>query len=434
MKEQFDKVLRDHIKDTFDAYDDGMSHNGWLSFQKKVRNKKRKIFFMWSVPSGIAASLLFFLFTNNGITEQGNRLSETSEIVLYKKNNDIASTDIETTANAEKPAVGKSSVKQTAPAKHNIIENSTSNTHVKAEEHVLAHIEPLTEQTVIFADSIKLAPIHIEHINTTASLQKDAANLILEEPTERPLFSEIFTNSNPYFSYTAQKNNKQELKMKLKNLNFALDASTFMNFSKMGLNDEINIAIGVVSEYKLSKHFSVHSGINVNRQTSSFEHPIDFSRPLDNAQNAMALTNTIGSVINGQFTNAKLVGLDIPLNIKYSSNNRKVNWFVSSGLSSYALMNEKYFNNFSVLNYGFDGVETQNLSMTEEYAKSPLSNFQFARSVNFSMGLSFPLKDVTTLSIEPFVKYPLKSLGQERLELGSGGVSMKLYLNKKLFK
>src|SRR5690606_15987929 len=135
-------------------------------------------------------------------------------------------------------------------------------------------------------------------------------------------------------------------------------------------------------------------------------------------------------VINGHFTNAKLVGLDIPIAFKYTAGGRKLNWFVSTGFSAYTLLNEKYFNNFSVINYGFAGVETQNVTTEEEHTDRPFSNFQLARSINFSTGISFPVKNVTTLSIEPFIKYPLKSLGQERLSLGSGGISFKMNLNK----
>src|SRR5690606_13398654 len=134
---------------------------------------------------------------------------------------------------------------------------------------------------------------------------------------------------------TDQKAVKEPISLKLKNVQFNVDVSTFMNFSKETLNDDVNLAVGVVSEYKLSKHFSINSGINLNRQTASYTH--NTAEPMENAQNAMSLTNSIGSMINGHFTNAKLVGIDIPISFKYSAGSRKLKWFLSGGFSAYTL-------------------------------------------------------------------------------------------------
>ena len=80
MKEQFDRELRNHIKDTFDHYDDLMADDGWNQF-KKHRNRKRRGLVLWyALPSGIAAALaviwLFNAMQNDIVQPQNQPLAE----------------------------------------------------------------------------------------------------------------------------------------------------------------------------------------------------------------------------------------------------------------------------------------------------------------------------------------------------------------------
>ncbi len=439
MREQFDKELRDHIKDTFDVYDDGLADNGWKYYQRKERSKKHRAFLMWSLPTGIAAAITFFLLINfyqsspiieKTIADMGKPL------IAAHKNEPKA----KNTQNTKENTITKTII---PPNKNAVVQEIFIN-NIGNKENSDKEILPIKYIALAAVDTAN-SPFLAEQDNLTVSVPFDgqknqpvedlAQNTIpqslFEEKTEAT-FIDVSANPNPVFAYTNKNDNKKPTTFKLKNVQFNIDASTFVNFSKEAIDDDVNVAVGVVSEYKLSKHFSINSGININRQTASYRH--NTSEPLENIQNAMALTNSIASVINGHFTNAKLVGLDIPISFKYSTGGRKLSWFVSSGFSAYTLLNERYLNNFSVINYGFAGVETQNLTVEEEHTDTPFANFTLARTINISTGISFPIKNITTLSIEPFIKYPLKTVGQERLDLGSGGVSFKMNLNKNLFK
>ncbi|ADY52664.1 hypothetical protein Pedsa_2112 [Pseudopedobacter saltans DSM 12145] len=441
MKEQFDKVLRDHIKDTFDEYDDGMAHDGWLHYQKKLRNKRRRTVLLWTLPSGIAASLLFLMFFSTSDQlhiDDGNKL-----VVKEKPLKDIV--DKENNSPVLSPPLHKESQnrvdKYSADKRnHKLLHNQESylsNNVRTADNEIIAPID--NHETLVEEFSLNNKEIPASNKTDYRDVSNEESLIAIEKPKSlldeeenAPVYADI-ANSRSSFAYDKSQKNSASFKNKLRNLRLSLDASTYMNFSDAGINDHINISIGIVSEYQISKKLSIYSGINVNRQSSSFSHEI-LATPQDNTMQAMALTNSIASIVNGQFTDAKLVGLDIPINLRYSTNNKKINWFVSSGLSSYALISEKYLNNFSVTRFAFSGVETSTVSTVEEHSESPISSFQFARSVNFSFGVAFPLKKVTTLSIEPFMKYPLKQFGQQNLSLGASGVSVKMHLNKNLFK
>lgn len=443
MKEQFDKVLRDHIKDTFDEYNDGLAHDGWLHYQKKTRNKKRKAFLLWSLPSGIAASILFILFFNNNISKQDdvtNKLVDGKELNMsgnFQKSTEdrLLRPSIplnKTLAKKSAYPLSKEKVRQISPSDKKVFLENTEQQVVNPANSI-PNVSENTSTNNHSNDDLKST----EHIVTTNNTSAHATSILentksLFEEEEPPTYADVYQNPTSSFGYDKGGKTRMAFKNKLKNVKLSLDASTYVNFSDAGLNDQINLAVGVVSEYRITKKLSIHSGINVNRQSSSFTHEVPVSQ--DNVTTAMSLTNSVASIVNGQFTNARLVGLDIPLNIKYSTNNKKLNWFVSSGISSYALVNEKYFNSFSVTRFAFTGVETSTVSTVEEHTESPISSFQFARSLNFSVGFAFPMKKVTTLSVEPFIKYPLKQFGQQNLALGSGGVSLKIELNKGLFK
>ena len=56
MKEQFDKELRNHIKDTFGVFDDHLADDGWRKLNDRKKKKRRAFFFWYLLPSGIAAS------------------------------------------------------------------------------------------------------------------------------------------------------------------------------------------------------------------------------------------------------------------------------------------------------------------------------------------------------------------------------------------
>ena len=64
MKEQFDKTLRNHIKDTFGSYNDQFASDGWEKLVRKKRRKRRGLIFWYALPSGIAAALAIIWMYN----------------------------------------------------------------------------------------------------------------------------------------------------------------------------------------------------------------------------------------------------------------------------------------------------------------------------------------------------------------------------------
>jgi|GEM_PF-2134005 len=456
MKQQFDKELRDHIKDTFDVYDDLMEDDGWLKYERKVKRKKHRAIFMWSFPSGMAAALALVWLLNigsydalddkNKIKIATNNPSQKLEEKSYPspKNKDI---------NKKNSLSGVESLKEKPVSLPNDDVNNTITNSVATE---VVNIMAAETSTVISDAELPVNSAFIAENETSVPVINEKTPVI-KETIATPSQSEFAANTsqenkNPFnqqetgfnntfsdLAINAYADENEEISTKKsdsKKMKVGVDASTFMNFTKDGVGQDMNLGVGLVSEYKISKNFSINSGININKQSASYTaNSGDVRESAKSSAMFSSLAPMATPVINQQSSNAKLVGFDIPFAIKYSSNNKKtLNWFLSTGFSSYTLLTETYLNNISVVNYGISGIQTTNEVITEEHKDGLFSNLQLARTLNFSVGLQFPIKNFTSLSVEPFIKYPLRSFGREDLTIGSSGVSLKMNLDKRLFK
>ncbi|QEK50618.1 hypothetical protein FYC62_02250 [Pedobacter aquae] len=446
MNEQFDKELRDHIKDTFDIYNDQMADDGWKKYQQKVQRKKLRAFLLWSVPSGMAAALAILWLLN--MTVQTETQEELTPIKISKNIIQKPSATINSEDEPKPKDIEITLGKQTNESSENVIKQEEA--FIKNQKAKRQNPTTLASNFVVddyfFLNDTLASPLEISPKSIITQLTQHHIASVDFAPSTSEIIAANKTNnkslgnsspvlalaSTPQSAYSGDIKKSVVKPFKtLKKLKLGLDASTFMNFTREGVSEDINLAIGIISEYKLSNKFSLSSGFNINKQTAAF---ISSNPQQNNAASEKAFANAMATVVTQNFSNARLVGIDIPLQVKYTSSAKKINWFVTSGFSSYTLLNERYLNNISVVNYGFAGVETNNIVLKEENNNNLFSNLQLARTLNFSVGVNIPVKNVTSLAIEPFIKYPIRTVGNERLEIGSGGISFRLNLNNSLFK
>lgn len=471
MKEQFDKELRNHIKDTFGGFDDHLADDGWRKLNDRKKKKRRAFIFWYILPSGIAASLALFLLLNQSIDIpfQNGKIEEKTE-TTGKQNPNIGSNKVDDEkSNLEKKIDGAldnssdllSTKPQNAKAKKlnvNVkkqkgesIASSYSNTkiadlassslsskkdrltvnlsknnqvdYIDAEEKVKTPISA-QESDLIISNNTNYIVDRVQEISTQEKAftvpinnsKQDITSKSLEQPKESYQKLAVLNQAK------ADTKNKKPIQNS-KKFKIGIDANTYVNFSENGINDKINLGLGIISEIKLSKQLSINTGIALNGQNSTFNGNQKTNQDFSNASFAIS---SLAVVPNAQITNAKLVGLDIPLNLKYAVKIGKTSGFISSGFSSYSLINEKYFNEYSVINYSFTGVSTSRVSNVTDNPSGKFSYFKFARTLDISFGILYPLSKKSSLSIEPFMKYPLSGLGYQDLKIGSSGLSFKI--------
>jgi hypothetical protein len=108
--------------------------------------------------------------------------------------------------------------------------------------------------------------------------------------------------------------------------------------------------------------------------------------------------------------------LDIPLNIKYYFLLRQKNLlFASLGMSSYLMLNEKY-----------SFISTNNNTNTWDY--SSRNNYYFS-VVNFSLGYERLISKSFSVQAEPYIKMPLKYIGEGQIKLFTAGLFVSLKYN-----
>jgi hypothetical protein len=119
---------------------------------------------------------------------------------------------------------------------------------------------------------------------------------------------------------------------------------------------------------------------------------------------------------------AKLIGFDLPLNLKYLFLQKKNTIYLSTGFSSNFFISESY-------TYGYNYKNNTNKGAEQE-ATSRFKSLDLARVINISVGLEHPLKNKTRLSVEPFLKYPLSGLGSHDIRYSAAGLNLKFGLNR----
>ncbi len=106
--------------------------------------------------------------------------------------------------------------------------------------------------------------------------------------------------------------------------------------------------------------------------------------------------------------------LDVPLNLRYYAVNRDLaRWYLTAGLSSYLMLKEKYNLEYSSYNYG--GTTYDNTLELKN------KNKHYLDIVNLGIGYERVLSDRLSLQVEPYLKLPLKGVGEGDISLKSAG-------------
>lgn len=213
---------------------------------------------------------------------------------------------------------------------------------------------------------------------------------------------------------------------------FSVYAATFFNYAK-GSQNQVNAGAGFTSDIKLSKNLKLSTGLalaqntlNYNKnQPSNGPAAVSFSPSLSTAYNSTQADFTkVSSAPSFKNYNANLIGLDIPVNLKYEFNPQKNDTYVSAGLSSGTFINEAYTASYSYPGLAqAAGVQAQT---SDETTHKSFNSFYFAKTLNVAFGVGYPLGKSNRIIIEPFLKYPLDGLGSQQIKFGAGGLNLKL--------
>jgi hypothetical protein len=457
MDEQFDDNLKNHIKEVFENFEDTSADEGWLLLRKKFPAGQARRPLVWLWWGAAAAVLLIFLgiglWINSGTRQSEKRIVKTinhaqpTNLATNKTHRDTldkVTTNKENLAKATikaNPAINsngfktfgqvkklaqpalltKSSLKDTS-IKNSVIAKTVNNDKNINNQVPVQQLATAGKPTAA-ASQQPGTKVPDQQLVTAAQTPSVNSSIIKKQPPAKSINS-MFAEDKVVKSPEDEK-----LKIDTKRVRFSVYAATYFNYAK-GSNNQVNEGLGVTTDLRITKNLKFVTGIAIAQNTLNFSS----TAPPVTAQYeyAAAATSVIPQALNVnnyavptlKNYDASLVGLDIPLNLKYEFNPQKNDTYVLAGLSSGTFINQTYTSQYNYPN-SFSSQQTQDV-----ITHSSANSFYFAKTLNVAFGVGYPLGK-NRLVIEPFLKYPLQGLGSQDIRFGSGGLNLKFNFEKK---
>ena len=452
MEDELDKDLKKRIREVFDQYEDPTADEGWLKLKEKFpeeKTKRRAMVWWW------AAAALLLLFLGFGVWEY-ERNDNPAPLTINKDHRKITHGIKEIEKNnpgINNPAPDNmvKDLDKTAGSsihKNNLLTEASSKKRRPVNDRSINKLNPETKNHVdytanqpgrvtVHTDSTKnkLAnkptnPLNANTgVDTTTKVSNPPANTsspinkIADKPADqKKSIASMFAND--------KQPAKKEDRLSDARVRFGIYAATYFNYAK-GSGNQANLGAGATADIRLSKNLKLETGITVAQNSFNFgnsvptyaaESSISVAAPAVarvSAYRAAALV-TLASVPAFKDYDASLVGLDIPLNLKYEFNPQKNSIYVLAGFSSGTFINETY-----TYQYNYPAILSPSLQQVkDETTRNSFNSFYFAKTLNFAFGVGYPLGK-NRIIFEPFLKYPLEGLGSQDIKFGSGGINLK---------
>lgn len=398
--EDIDKLFREGLNPENDTIT--FQEEDWLKLKDRLEgNKSRKKAIYWITRLGGVAALLFlFLMIRILLPEQQKQGAEPNETKTEiaktdeKQNQTQAPTEITKPAEVKKPVYVASMAKEkikvtTQPAKKQATTNLPENTAAKSDSAAANNTtvpKELTGQKVPSGES----NIQAAKQDTVKSPTRES-NPVNESP--------LLANTEPELKPEPE---RQMRKLALSVL-VAPDYNGVdnLNNAKMG-ND-----LGLMLTYGIAKNWSVSTG------------GIYAKKLYDASYTSYQPTKNLWTKYYPSSVNADCRVLDIPVNISYAFLNRnKTKILLGTGISSYIMLRENYhFNYYKVYKNTLVDYRVVN------------ENQHWLSVVNVQASIEQQINSRLSISLQPFMKIPLKNIGFAGVKLQTLGLAVNLNWN-----
>lgn len=410
MKAADDELIA-HIRESLTAHEEAYAPGAWERFEKKER-KGRGLLWLASLGSAAAVLLIgFVLFYTSRV--QDKKVRQQAAIKTEQK--------IETRTSAPVTAVipetGKTITENlnTPVSENKAVVVQRKNNNVINSPLIVAVQQPLGSK------SINTHPPIVTSVKETNPVD---SGLIAKTPpkADKPRsfqeFLEAEVKANPQMAQTktsAKKNDKWEIGV--------------IVAPSIGNSKKLNMGYGLSMAYALSNKVSISSGISYNEMGASKDLTGGAGKTMNSPAEMSSLVTESKSL---QSVDANLIGLDIPVEIKYYFTKKL---YTNFGLSAFAVLSQKQNNNYlqgTLENRtaefagqpGFNTVLTQK-AVSEEVPSGEIRNNKYLGFYNISFGYKQKISDKRAFSVEPFMKLPMKEFSKENLYLIGTGVRLK---------
>lgn len=434
MKNPVDNMLTSRIKQVFDEFEDPGAAAGWEQLRKKHPGSNRRPLILWlSSAAAVLVLATGLWFVNKNETPMAMNPGKEKKSIAGNKTTPL---DTVNSFNTSK-TVEKRILKQESSTRSKISFPETINPRPERTWIVSLPAES-SEKLVSKLTELKTTPEQgIEKATATAledeiALSKSATLAINDrqgfdkvkiEQAKKPQYVKEFT---PEPVENEEKDEKVDFKGK--KLALSVFAGSYFNYAE-GSENQLNFGAGFTSDIRLGRNLKLSTGLSIASNSLSYDNGQDV--PESATSDFHSVSPSTGQNLSLNLTtitrySASLLTLDVPVNIKYQFIPESDKLYVVAGLSSGTYLNETYgfqYRNFNTASGSYSS------RAQGQKIKKQLNDFDFARTLNLSFGISTAFGKTQTMSIEPFVKYPLGGLGTEDLKFGSTGVNLKIRFN-----
>lgn len=458
MKDKFDKILSDKIKEVAENRDIPYNPEHWKMLVAKKKKDKRRIFFYWRIAAFFMLSLIagglgkYFFSTsdsNDAINPQIilDNKNDSLRIDSLKLNEKIFITsgpdyiDSLNQSDSNVSLIDSTTINNKSKFNNSNdfnVKEAVASTEINNKKQPIKNknvIPPAIDKIEILTDSLKgnttIANKDIKSKNENLAFsidkEKNIDSIISKKnlaEIDQKIKNDSLTIKKEVMALV--KEEKSEDKKIRKPIKYGVDISPILDYNQEGENSNIGFAGGVTVEIPISKKFNIGTGIiyadqklNLNEQTSY-------------------LSDVVSSKSASQLVNKEAVikGIEIPVNLKYNFSFNEKNLFISAGFSSTSYFKEDVEASYLVNNrteiatqdtFGNNIVKYE-LVQTDSKVVTPSNSnsFNFANILNLSFGIELPINNqLQSVIIEPYFKYSLTPVTQQKVDFSSLGIHLR---------
>lgn len=446
MKERDDDIFN-HIRQVLRNHEEPYEEGAWERFKAYSHTAapsplpKHPIIPLWKWATAAAAVITgVFLFSRifhvsqEGINIKSSELPIVQQLPTTDTPSQQFQTDTETVFSDRSGLSAQANTSQPTPAAQSSVPATT--THTVAIPQVQAPQEvPLVAQTQVPETVPSQAPTQPkterqpDQNNHVVDFWKN--RIVTDKPEEKRVLPQQ-DNRNALLATTSEKRHSE------KNRKWQPSLYVSPVFSDLG----VDMGYGVSLAYAINDKLKISSGIaHAKISTSrSFDESIPGVATAPEMEvistehsDLMTYASQPSSVL--QQVTGSLSGIDIPVELNYSFNKK---FYAAAGVSGLVVLHDKKtytyedYRNIKVSVETSKGalkedkmITVQEYNTTSAPAQAPAENIPFLGYYNISVGYRQKLSNKNAVSIEPFLKVPMKKVTQQNLNYQGTGIRLR---------
>lgn len=472
MYEQLDNDFIKRVGEVFEDIQSPSANEGWLKLLEKFPEKKKeKIAFFWYYWGAAAVLFLFlgisYLFYTNNVAINNNKDNYSKNSNNKHKIQKVFTDSVPENTSVKRPDILLETDKK-VNANHNYLktENKISKTKSEANSKNIIAVADLPKASIKKQKNLQQPNNIFAYRNNNLKQKKNKStqeqDFVVNDVIDETNAGQLVNNRNPddlspsflpatfvidlsiypvslnpknileqessifkMFASTPQ-NKTEENSETDKKTHFGIYEATYLNYAK-GSDNQVNLGLGVSSDIYLSKKLKLSTGLSIAKNSLAYSGSSTLNASQTNFA-AATLASTMPATYNNfspatSFKNytAGLLGLEVPVNLKYDLVSGNNNVYIAAGVSSGTFINETY-----TYQYGFSSASIPFNQQTQGNSTSKsFDGFYFAKTLNLAFGVGLPFGKKRFVA-EPFLKYPIGGLGSQNILFGAGGLNVKL--------